>query len=74
MGGRKFDETKAGKNRFIRAELYGSSGGFDKETKFGHIVAYIDRYERTFSLADGEMILTVSLDKVTQLINQSGET
>jgi hypothetical protein len=71
---RKRDESKAGRDRFIRVEKNGSSGGFDKETRFGTIKVYIDKYERTFSLADGDLIMTVSLDKVADLIKQSGET
>ncbi len=74
MGRKKRDESKAGRDRFIRVELNGSSGGFDKATRFGVIKVYIDRYERSFSLADGDLILTVSLDKVADLIKQSGET
>lgn len=74
MSRKKRDESKAGRDRFIHAELHGSSGGFDKETRFGVIKVYIDRYERAFSLADGDLIMTVSLDKVAELIKQSGET
>ena len=74
MTKRKRDESKAGRDRFIRAEVGGSSGGFDKETRFGRIKVYIDRYERSFSLCDGDLIMTVSLDKVADLINKSGET
>lgn len=74
MAKRKRDESKAGRDRFIKAELRGSSGGFDKETLFGMIKVYIDRYERTISLAHSDLIITVSLDKVAELINQSGET
>ncbi|MBE6618389.1 MAG: hypothetical protein E7626_01230 [Ruminococcaceae bacterium] len=66
----KRDERLAGAGRFVKVELKGARGGFDKETWYGIINLYIDRYERTFSLSDGDTMLTVPLHKVTDLINQ----
>lgn len=74
MAKRKFDITKNGRDRFFKANLYGSKGSLGVPTKFGAISLYIDRAERTFSLSDGDIIVSVSLDKVTDILKEIGET
>ena len=70
----KRDESMIGRHRFIHRKLNGQSGGFDKEIKYGEVNLYIDRYERTFSLSDGDLILTVPLGQVVNIIGNIGET
>ncbi len=74
MAKRKFDITKNGRDRFFKANLYGSRGCLGTPTQFGAISLYIDKAERTLSLSDGSVIMSVSLDRVTDVLKKIGET